>query len=178
MKRKRKLRKEIKWLLTGLVLSQSITYAINAYNSHLQSDREILEQFVHEHKADQQLAFKTNETREVLVTNYYFGDGSSGKTTASGYSIKDFEVKDGMYTWNGMIVLATAHETLGNVKEGFITHELYEELTITFNDTTYQGIILDKCGTCTWGNDFEELQRVDVFTTGELIGKVKGVIEW
>ena len=178
--KKRKLRKEIKWFIVGFITSQVLQIGLNTYNSHLERELECLELKVQDYKVIEQSrleTLKTVETTDILVTNYYLGDGSSGTTTASGYSISDFDVNDeGMYTWNGMIVIATAHESLGNVKDGFVTHELYDELVLTFNDTTYNAIVLDKCGACTYGYDSEDLQRYDVFTVNGGIGKVEGIL--
>lgn len=179
---KRKLRKEIKWFIVGFITSQVLQIGLNTYNNSLQRELECLELKVQDYKVIEQSRLETlktvDTTTDILVTNYYLGDGSSGTTTASGYKISDFEVNDdGMYTWNGMIVIATAHESLGNVKDGFVTHELYEELTLSFNDKEYHAIVLDKCGACTWGYDSEDLQRYDVFTVNGGIGKVNGVLK-
>lgn len=112
----------------------------------------------------------------MLFSNYYLGDGSSGTTTSSGLSISDFKVVDDLYTYKGKVVLATANNSLGKLKQGYIAHELYDELTIKLNGNEYPGIVLDKCGTCTWGNDYESLQRIDIFTTGDVIGLKQGYV--
>ncbi|QIK57797.1 hypothetical protein G7059_08065 [Erysipelothrix sp. HDW6A] len=120
---------------------------------------------------------RTAATTDVLFTNYYTGDGSSGTTTASGLSTNDFTVNDlGMYLYDHKVVLATAHTSLGNVRAGFRTHQLYDTVVFELNNVIYTGIVLDKCGTCTWGNSFEDKQRYDIFTTHSVIGKQPGMV--
>lgn len=118
-----------------------------------------------------------NDWREVLFTNYFYGDGSSGKTTASGLKTADFKVVDGMYTYQDKVVLATANTTRykRNLKDGYRSHELYEELTIEVNNKQYQAIVLDVCGAC-YGVQGEQYQRYDIFTVGSVIGLQKGKI--
>jgi len=116
------------------------------------------------------------ESTDIIVTNYYLGDGSSGKVTASGKAIKDFEVNEhGMYTFNGMIVVATAntHRLQWSLKDGYKSHDLHSVLDIEINGTSYEAIVLDVCGSC-YGVEGEVNQRIDVFTTGNVIGKVQG----
>ena len=113
---------------------------------------------------------------DIIITNYYLGDGSSGTTTVSGYQISDFGVNDeGMYTLMDFIVIATANTTRLErpLNEGYKSHELYEVLKLRFNGKEYTGIVLDVCGSC-FGVEGEDLQRYDVFTTGGVIGKVQG----
>lgn len=122
------------------------------------------------------LGSNVNE-REVIFTNYGTWDGTSGNTTAYGYKIKDFEInEDGMYTLNGYVVLATAHSTIPGLRKGFITHEREEIINFEMNDKTYKGIVLDKCGGCTYGYKNEDLQRVDIFTVSNSVKKKVGVI--
>lgn len=118
------------------------------------------------------------KTTDVYFTNYHLGDGSSGTTTASGLQIKDFEVNDdGMYTYDGKVVVATANMTRlpRGIAEGYRSHELYEEFTIRLNDKEYSGVVLDLCGAC-YGVEGEFLQRYDIFTTSNVIGKVIGQV--
>lgn len=115
---------------------------------------------------------------DVYFTNYHLGDGSSGTTTASGLQIKDFEVnEDGMYTYDGKVVVATANMTRlpRGIAEGYRSHELFEEFTIRLNDKDYQAIVLDVCGACYY-MEGEFLQRYDVFVTSNVIGKVIGQV--
>ena len=118
------------------------------------------------------------KTTDVYFTNYHLGDGSSGTTTASGLQIKDFEVNDdGMYTYDGKVVVATANMTRlpRGIAEGYKSHELYEEFTIRLNGKEYQAITLDVCGSCFY-TEGEFLQRYDIFTTSNVIGKVVGQV--
>lgn len=117
-------------------------------------------------------------TTDVYFTNYHLGDGSSGTTTASGLQIKDFEVnEDDMYTYDGKVVVATANMTRlpRGIVEGYKSHELYEEFTIRLNGNEYIGVVLDVCGKCYYAEG-EFLQRYDIFTTGNVIGKVIGQV--
>jgi hypothetical protein len=118
------------------------------------------------------------KTTDVYFTNYHLGDGSSGTTTASGLQIKDFEVnEDGMYTYDGKVVVATANMTRlpRGIAEGYRSHELYEEFTIRLNGKEYQAITLDVCGSCFY-TEGEFLQRYDIFTISNVIGKVIGQV--
>lgn len=118
------------------------------------------------------------KSTDVYFTNYFMGDGSSGTTTASGLKVTDFEVsEEGWYLYEGKVVVATANITRlkRGIAEGYRSHELYEELTIRLNGKEYQSVVLDLCGAC-YGVDGEFLQRYDIFTTGNVIGKVVGQI--
>lgn len=115
---------------------------------------------------------------DVYFTNYHLGDGSSGITTASGLQIKDFEInEENMYTYDGKVVVATANMARlpRGLVEGYQSHNLYEEFTIRLNDKEYEAIVLDLCGAC-YGVDGEFLQRYDIFTTGNVVGKVIGQV--
>lgn len=115
---------------------------------------------------------------DILLTNYWSGDGSSGTTTASGLKVSDFEVnEDGLYTYNGKIVVATANVSRLNkpIRESYKSHNLFDELELTFNNKPYTGVVLDVCGAC-FGVDGEELQRYDIFATNNVIGKVRGTL--
>jgi len=115
---------------------------------------------------------------DVYFTNYHLGDGSSGTTTASGLQIKDFEVNDdGMYTYNGKVVIATANMTRlqRGIAEGYRSHELFEELTIKLNGKEYKAIVLDVCGSCFY-TEGEFLQRYDIFAIKDVVGKVIGQV--
>lgn len=118
------------------------------------------------------------KTIDVYFTNYHLGDGSSGTTTASGLQIKDFEVNDeGMYTYDGKVVVATANMTRlpRGIAEGYQSHNLYEEFTIRLMNKEYTAIVLDVCGAC-YFMEGEFLQRYDIFVTSNVIGKVIGQV--
>jgi len=127
---------------------------------------------------DSPLKIEQAKTTDVYFTNYHLGDGSSGTTTASGLQIKDFEVNDdGMYTYNGKVVIATANMTRlqRGIAEGYKTHDLYEEFTIRLMNKEYPAIVLDVCGACYY-MEGEFLQRYDIFVTSNVIGKVIGQV--
>lgn len=116
--------------------------------------------------------------REVIFSNYYTHDGSSGDTTASGWQTKDFKVNsEGMYTYDDKVVVATANTTRlkRRLYEGYQSNELYDEFTINVNDKLYDAIVLDVCGAC-YGLSHEEIQRVDIFTTSDVIGLTRGKV--
>ena len=181
--KKRRLKKEVKYvsivLLVSLLLLHYVWYtndlAIRSdeYSRLLYPEVEVEVKEVMNHNT-------LNEVKpiDVYFTNYHLGDGSSGTTTASGLQIKDFEVNDdGMYTFDGKVVVATANMTRlqRGIIEGYKSHELYEEFIIRLNDKEYQAIVLDICGAC-YGMFDEFLQRYDIFTTKNVIGKVIGQV--
>lgn len=117
--------------------------------------------------------------KEVIFSNYGTWDKYSGIKTASGLTTNDFDINaDGMFTYQGKVVLATANTTRlpYDLPEGFNSHELYEEITIIVDGKDYKAIVLDVCGTCTWGSPNETLQRYDIFTTSNSIGLKGGYI--
>lgn len=82
-----------------------------------------------------------------------------------------------MYTYKGKVVLATANQTrLKRVLfKGYTSHNLYDELLIIVDGKQYVAIVLDVCGAC-YGVKNETLQRFDIFTVKNTIGKKKGTI--
>ena len=121
----------------------------------------------------------TGELREVLFTSYYLGDGSSGPLTASGLSTNDFQINEyGYYTYEGKVVVATANTSRLNInlKQGYKSHNLYDEFQIVLNDVELPAIVLDVCGAC-YGFAGEDLQRYDIFTNGVSIPVLTGYIK-
>lgn len=96
---KRKLRKEIKWLLTGLVLSQALTLSLNAYNNHLERKLEYLELKVQDYKVEQQMSLKSNEIEPCStssVKTYMDYRAITSKTSDQYIYIQDhMHIKDG-----------------------------------------------------------------------------------
>lgn len=167
----RKLRKPIKYTLIGMGILALTTH-------YLWYTNDISERREKQNSNIQKVEVFQLETvsKEIYVTNYFLGDSSSGTTTASGKQIKDFKVNEqGMYTFNGMIVVATANtERLKwPLRDGYKSHSLYSVLSLEIDGTVYEAIVLDICGSC-YGVEGEEKQRYDVFTTGNVIGKVDG----
>lgn len=184
--KKRVLRKEIKFTLaTFLVLTLLVHYSW--YTNDLSIRREeytalvkpVIEQSTNDSGEEiNQMYLDEYRKVDVYFTNYHLGDGSSGFTTASGLRILEFDVNDeGMYTYEDKVVVATANMTRlqRGINEGYKSHELYEEFTIRLNDKEYQAIVLDVCGAC-YGMFDEFLQRYDIFTTKNVIGKVIGQV--
>ena len=89
---------------------------------------------------------------DYRMTYYYPGDEcKSGTATASGLTTNDFVVNEnGWYTYDGKLVVATAHESLKSWDKYSDstqkTYELYDELTLTIDGKEYDAIVLDKCG--------------------------------
>lgn len=181
--KRRVLRKEVKFALaTFLVLALLVHYSW--YTNDLSIRREqyskLLNPIVEVEAKGVTNRDSLDELKEtdVYFTNYHLGDGSSGTTTASGLKINDFEVNDeGMYTFEGKVVVATANMTRlpRGIAEGYRSHELYEELIVRLNGKEYKAIVLDVCGSCFY-TEGEFLQRYDIFTTKNVIGKVIGQV--
>jgi len=184
--KRRVLKKEVKFaLVTLLVIALLVHYSW--YTNDLSIRREeystLIKPVFEESRNDSgelinQMYLDEYHRVDVYFTNYHLGDGSSGTTTASGLRILDFDVNDdGMYTYDGKVVVATANMTRlqRGINEGYKSHELYEEFMIRLNDKEYQAIVLDICGAC-YGMFDEFLQRYDIFTTKNVIGKVIGQV--
>lgn len=179
---KRRLRKEVKISLLAIMLIALVIH-YTWYISDLSVRREEYSRLLHpviEVEALEDSPVKKDRTIEtdVYFTNYHLGDGSSGTTTASGLQIKDFDVNDdGMYTYDRKVVVATANMTRlpRGIAEGYRSHELYEEFAIRLNGKEYKSVVLDVCGKCYYAEG-EFLQRYDIFTIKNVIGKVIGQV--
>lgn len=117
------------------------------------------------------------DNKRVIFTNY--GTWANDvDMTASGLSSKDFEInEDGMFTYEDKVVLATANTTRlsWELKSGYNTHELFEEIEFELNGKKYIGIVVDVCGAC-FGTEKENYQRYDIFTIDNVVGKMEGII--
>ena len=115
------------------------------------------------------------ETQDVIFSHYWL-DGN----TSSGKKPSDFEVnEDGMYTYNGKVVVATANTNRWNKRplyNGYESNDHYDTLKINWNGKTYDAIVLDVCGEC-YGNDRENKQRIDIFMSKEYKHLVHGTVE-
>lgn len=177
-----RLKKSVKYSLIAILTIGLVTH-YTWYTNDLSVRREEYSRLLHpvvevEALETNPLKIEQVSTTDVYFTNYHLGDGSSGTTTASGLQIKDFEVnEDAMYTYDGKVVVATANMTRlpRGMAEGYRSHELYEEFSIRLNDKDYQAIVLDVCGSCFY-TEGEFLQRYDIFTTKNVIGKVIGQV--
>ena len=122
--------------------------------------------------------YGSSSATKVLFTNYGTWDSHSTNKTASTLTTSDFQTNaEGMYTYQGLIVLASANTTRLDrpLSAGFNSHELYEKLDFVLNNKEYQGIVLDVCGAC-FMVEGEDLQRYDIFTTSNIIGLKEGFI--
>ena len=63
-----KLRKEIKWLISGMLLSQILTQSLNAYNNNLEAKYHEVELEIEDYTVIEQMSLKTNEI-EPCSTN-------------------------------------------------------------------------------------------------------------
>lgn len=100
---------------------------------------------------------RQSSSYRTRMTSFWVGDDcNSGDMTASGKSSKDFGINEhGWYTWNGMLVIATASNRLGNTNQR--TYNLYDQVTLVINGNTYKAVVLDVCGACMRDN------RIDLF---------------
>lgn len=181
----RKLRKEVK-LVGSILIALFLIIHYAWYIQDLNERRELEEQLTVQELINENTGcielyaedLDTTRITDVYFTNYHLGDGSSGTTTASGLQIKHFKVNDdGMYTYDGKVVVATANmnRLVKGIAEGYKSHDLYEEFTIKLRNNEYQAIVLDVCGACYY-MEGEFLQRYDIFVTSNVIGKVIGQV--
>lgn len=103
---------------------------------------------------EEYIAPKGYKTR---ITSYWVNDEcNSIDMTASGKTSKDFKLNEnGWYTWNNMLVIATASERLGKTNQR--TYKLYETLELKIKGKTYKAVVLDVCGACMRDN------RIDLY---------------
>lgn len=132
---------------------------------------------INENKELKDMIANMDHSYPVWFTNYYIGDGSSSKRTGSGHTIDEFEINsDGMYTYNGKVVVAAAtwegiHSDYGVLKyindlpSGYHIYHYDDEIQFTLNGKEYDGIVLDTCGAAMQDLD-EEYQRMDIFLAG------------
>ena len=101
--------------------------------------------------------------KEYRMTYYHPGDSTnSGNTTASGLGTNAFKLNNrGWYTYEGKLVVATAHDSLKSWKQyknsTQETYNLYDELTLIIEGQEYDSIVLDKCGACM------KSEKIDLF---------------
>lgn len=99
---------------------------------------------------------------ETRLTSYY--PKKPIKPTGCGLGIEDFGVNEnGWYTYNGMLVVATATNYLLNYgwrySDDVRLYNYYDVLILNIDGVDYEAIVLDSCGICmTTG-------RVDLFVT-------------
>lgn len=100
------------------------------------------------------------------LTSYWTGDEyDTGGCTGSGLCEKDFQINErGWYTYNGYLVLAGATTYLQGrygIREGRHYFKYYEMVNLEIDGTSYQGVILDSCGACSYMDE----ERLDLFVS-------------
>jgi len=106
-----------------------------------------------------------NVLKQYRMTSYWTNDGfGTSNTTGSGLKTSDFQVNSkGWYTYNNMLVIATATNELlatGRYKKDNRQYfNYYDELELTIDHIVYKAIVLDSCGASMWVNQ----ERIDLF---------------
>lgn len=160
------------------------------------SEEEYIASVVEQRKiAEQKRIEEENKyiTQNVILTNYYTGDSTgSGTGTSSGLNSSNFQINElGWYTYNGRVVLATITNACirsrvgicnrwNSLPYGWLAFDLYDEITVIYNQKSYKGIVLDLCGACAYRINNEQYQRLDIFISqsAEKFGKVFGQIKY
>ncbi len=115
--------------------------------------------------------YDTNKS--YRLTSYWTGDSPvTTHRTGSGKTTAEFKINDkGWYTYNGKLVLAAATNELLNSnefgrgakehipREGRHYFNYGDEIAVTIDNVTYDGIILDSCGASMWVDE----DRIDLF---------------
>ena len=114
------------------------------------------------------------------LTSYYTGDYTgSGTYVGSGFNTSQFGINDkGWYTYQGMVVIATATNECLNTEVGNCTkygfnknikyYNYFDTVTINIDNTEYRAIVLDSCGACM--ND----TRIDLFVSNKTFAIDRG----
>lgn len=189
-------------IIIAVLLSSSM--AINGYNFYakdglgelpqiepLQEEMATESVITHEEVKHVSKELKTADMREITLTNYYNGDkDGSNSTTGSMKSTKDFEVNElGWYTYQGMVVIATAtyecmksksggcqyYNSLKDLPSGYGIYHYYDIINFEVDGVRYDGIVLDSCGASWWA---EDKQRFDIMIADRkyAFGKMEAVL--
>lgn len=172
MKRRIKLKPLAKVILGILFILIALYLFLSPFKTHTKAKdtqvKEITiqkEKVVYEPKND--ILESVEETQETYqepiqdtyttrMTSYYPEEGET--MTASGLGINNFQVNDkGWFTYNGMLVIATASYRLGSTD--MRTYNLYDEIIINIDGLDYHAIVLDVCGAC------QKYNRIDLFAS-------------
>ena len=107
-------------------------------------------------------------SNKYRLTSFYANDGyGTGSCTGTGLCAKDFSINEkGWYTYDGYLVLAGATEELlrsWKIERNPDKHyfRYYDKVNLEIDGITYQGIIIDSCGSCTKLNE----NRIDLFVS-------------
>lgn len=186
MKKRYRLKKWVKFILTLLIIFSLILVVFNAINKPRQAKNSQLKENIKkeektarkqkngvlEHSEDfkeiveeeqqREIYEKLSNTYTVRMTSYYPEEGET--MTASGLGIDNFGVNEnGWFTYNGKVVIATASTRLGHTE--MKTYNLYDELILNIDGIDYEAIVLDVCGACMWDN------RIDLFASSVIYAK-------
>lgn len=167
-------------------------YVINQAENVLAETKVTLKQIKSSEELLADLVVEPTEV-DVILTNYYVNDSTgSGTVTSSGLTINDFQINElGWYTYKGKVVIAAAtyaclRATSGacakykTLPEGYSIFNLYDEITIIYDDKEYECIVLDSMGAGFWKLANEPYQRIDIFVaqTAEKFGKVVAQMQY
>lgn len=164
---KRRLNKRGYILITSLVLISTLMLAPKIKSNELTTSSNIIAGIP-----------RTITTKEVRATYYYPGDATgSTEWTASGLHISRFATNNrGWYTYNGYVVLAAATERCLNLTSGICNnwntrfnnttyYNYYDIITFVIDNVTYEGIVLDICGTAMAGEN-----KIDIYVKDDASG--------
>ena len=145
-----------RYLIGGLIL---LVIAIGYFNRKT-TEKVIIEDKVYDiikKEPEPEPIIEEPRHHSTRLTSYWVNDDCGSKDiTASGKTSANFQLNDkGWYTWNGMLVIATASTRLGRTNQR--TYRLYEEIYIKINDIVYKAVVLDVCGLCQIEN------RIDLY---------------
>lgn len=184
----------IVWTATLISLLMTTLYIIGVIKTNTKAIKEINQKIAiiedKQEKMKAELNIKRLSTLEALrpsktfiFTNYGTWandeDVMSTRNQLKGrpYNSGDFEInEDGMYTFEGKVVLAVGHSSVAPLKDGFTEYEPFEEIEFKLNGKHYIGIALDRCGVCTYGNSQEDYQRLDIYTVKDLGLRSEGIV--
>lgn len=126
----------------------------------------VIKEVVQETKKEEPIITTLENSNQYRLTSFYSNDGyGTGSCTGSGLCERDFKVNErGWYTYNGYLVLAGATEELlrsWKIERNPDKHyfRYYDKVNLEIDGITYQGIIIDSCGSCTKLNE----NRIDLF---------------
>jgi len=143
-------RKDTKVVQTTIKEEKPVREEINNELDSVEELQEIEQEEIEEHIVEY------SNTYETRMTSFYPEEGET--MTASGLGIDNFGInKNGWFTYNDKLVIATASKRLGYTE--MRTYNLYDELTLTIDGIDYDAIVLDVCGACQWDN------RIDLFAS-------------
>lgn len=99
---KRRLRKEIKLLLIGAIVSQGLTHSLNAYNRHLEAHLKQIELEIEDNVVQSQMLLKSNEIEPCSTSSVksYMDVSTITSKTSDQYRF----IQDNMIVKNGFLL--------------------------------------------------------------------------